>query len=132
MPAKCSTSRSRRFPRAARSQRSRAKHRLRHPLGEDFEGFPDFVPQEITAAQIADAQRQVTTELLGDGTYAGSVAEIVSQVQALVAAGLRHVVIWNLGVLVSGGSPAELVRLALLIRRLRRLPLPADGARVVR
>ena len=43
------------------------KHGLRHPLGEDFEGFPEFVPEEVTPAQIEQARRQVTPELLGDG-----------------------------------------------------------------
>jgi len=42
----------------------------------------------------------------------------------LVDAGLRHVVIWNLGPLASGASARGLLQLAVLIRRLRRLPLP--------
>ena len=99
------------------------KHGLRHPLGPKFEGFPDFVPEEVTAAQIAEARRLVTPTLLGDGVFAGSVDEVVAEIRPLVAAGLRHVVIWNIGVLASGGSAADLVRLARLIRRLRRLPL---------
>ncbi len=105
------------------------KHGRRHPLGESFEGFPDFVPAEITAAQIEEARRAVTPEMLADGVVAGSVAEVTEEVRALVGAGLRHVVIWNLGPLASGASPRDLLRLAALVRRLRKLPLPVDGAR---
>jgi phthiodiolone/phenolphthiodiolone dimycocerosates ketoreductase len=103
-----------------------AKHGLQHPLGNDFEGFPDFVPEEITPAQIDAARRQATPELLGEGIVAGNVNEVVAEVRALVEAGLRHVVIWNLGPLTGAGA-GDLVRLAVLIRRLRRLELPPRG-----
>jgi phthiodiolone/phenolphthiodiolone dimycocerosates ketoreductase len=36
------------------------RHGLRHPLGEAFEGFPDFVPEEVTAAQLEASRRQLT------------------------------------------------------------------------
>jgi phthiodiolone/phenolphthiodiolone dimycocerosates ketoreductase len=99
------------------------RHGLRHPLGDDFEGFPEFVPEEVTPAQIETARRQVTPELIGDGVFAGSVRDVVDELRPLLAAGLRHVVIWNVGPLVSGASPVDLARLALLVRRLRKLPL---------
>jgi phthiodiolone/phenolphthiodiolone dimycocerosates ketoreductase len=99
------------------------RHGLRHPLGDDFEGFPEFVPEEVTPAQIETARRQVTPELIGDGVFAGSVRDVVDELRPLLAAGLRHVVIWNVGPLVSGASPADIARLAVLIRRLRKLPL---------
>jgi phthiodiolone/phenolphthiodiolone dimycocerosates ketoreductase len=99
------------------------RHGVRHPLGETFEGFPEFVPEEVTPGQIADARRQLTPELLGDGIFAGSVSEVVAELEPLVRAGLRHVVIWNLGPLANGGSAADVLRLGVLVRRLRRLPL---------
>jgi len=97
------------------------KHGLQHPLGADFEGFPEFVPESITAAQIEAARRQVTPELIGDGICAGSVDEVVTELRALTGVGLRHAVIWNIGPLATGASPADLLRLALLVRRLKRL-----------
>ena len=100
------------------------RHGLRHPLGDDFEGFPDFVPEEVTPAQIESARRQVTRELIADGVFAGTVNDVVGEIRPLVEAGLRHVVIWNIGPLATGASPVDLVRLALLVRRLRRLALP--------
>jgi phthiodiolone/phenolphthiodiolone dimycocerosates ketoreductase len=100
------------------------KHGLRHPLGEEFEGFPDFVPEEVTSDQIKDAQRQASPELFADGVFAGSVDQIVADVRALVDAGLRHVLIWNLTPLLNGAAAGDLVRLAMLIRRLRKIELP--------
>jgi phthiodiolone/phenolphthiodiolone dimycocerosates ketoreductase len=97
------------------------KHGLRHPLGDDFEGFAQFVPEEITPAQLEASRRQVTPELLGEAAVAGSVEEVTAEIRPLVAAGLRHLVLWNIGPLASGGRPDEFVRLAVLIRRLRRL-----------
>ena len=99
------------------------RHGLRHPLGDEFEGFPEFVPEEVTPAQLETARRQVTPELIGDGVFAGSVRDVIDELRPLVAAGLRHLVIWNVGPLVSGARPADIARLAVLIRRLRKLPL---------
>jgi phthiodiolone/phenolphthiodiolone dimycocerosates ketoreductase len=101
-----------------------ARHGLAHPLGLDFEGFPDFVPEEVTGEQIETARRLTTPALLGDGILAGNVDEITTEVRGLVEAGLRHVVIWNLGPLATGAGVGDVLRLALLVRRLRRLPLP--------
>ncbi len=98
-----------------------AKHGLRHPLGEDYEGFAQFVPEEITAAQIADARRQLTPELLGDGVFAGSVDEVLAELKPLVGAGLRHVVVLDVGAVATGGSPGGFVKLFQLMRRLKRL-----------
>lgn len=103
------------------------KHQLIHPLGEAYEGFPDIIPNEVPPAALAAAERQITPALLQDGLYAGSVDEIVAEVQPLVAAGLRHVVIWNVGPLATGGSPVELVRFVQLVRRLRRLEIVTGG-----
>jgi phthiodiolone/phenolphthiodiolone dimycocerosates ketoreductase len=97
-----------------------AKHALRHPLGDDYEGFPQFVPEEITPAQLEASRRQVTPELLGEAAVAGSIDEVMDEIRPLVRAGLRHVVLWNIGPLASGGRPDEFVKLAVLIRRLRR------------
>lgn len=100
-------------------------HGLRHPLGEDFEGFPAFVPEEVTLAQIEDAHRQVTPALLGDGICAGNPGEIARDIEGLVHAGLRHVVIWNLTPIIDGGSPIGMLRLTQLVRRLKKIRLPS-------
>lgn len=97
------------------------KHGLAHPLGEAFEGFADIVPNEVSADALAAAERQITPELLGAGLFAGTVDEVVAELRPLVAAGLRHVILWNVGPLASGGSPLDLVRQTQLIWRLKKL-----------
>ena len=83
-----------------------------------------FVPEEIPREMLDRARSLATPELLGDGVFAGSVDEVVEEVEALVGAGLRHVVIWNLSPLVSGAGPRGMLQLAKLIRRLKRSSCP--------
>lgn len=97
------------------------KHGLAHPLGETFEGFADIVPNDISLDALAAAERLVTPELLADGVTAGTVDEVVDEIRPLVAAGLRHVVLWNVGPLASGGSPADMVRQTQLVWKLKKL-----------
>jgi alkanesulfonate monooxygenase SsuD/methylene tetrahydromethanopterin reductase-like flavin-dependent oxidoreductase (luciferase family) len=79
----------------------------------------------VTPEQIEAARRQVTPELIEAGMVAGSVDEVVEEIRPLVAAGLRHVVIWNIGPLASGATAGGMLRLALLMRRLKQLPTAA-------
>jgi phthiodiolone/phenolphthiodiolone dimycocerosates ketoreductase len=104
-----------------------SKHGLRHPLGESFEGFADFVPEQVAPAQIEEARRLVTPELLDDGVVAGNIDEVVDQVRALVGAGLRHVVLWNIGPLANGAAPRDFLQLGQLVRRLRKIQIPPRG-----
>lgn len=97
------------------------KHGLTHPLGEHFEGFADIVPNEVPLQAFADAEKSVTPELLGDGLCCGTVDEVIADIRPLVGAGLKHVVMWNVGPLASGGSPADMVRQTQLIWKLKKL-----------
>jgi phthiodiolone/phenolphthiodiolone dimycocerosates ketoreductase len=97
------------------------RHGLQHPLGDSFEGFPEFVPESVTPEQLESARRQVTPELIADGIYAGSVDEVVAELRPFLAAGLRHVVIWNIGPLASGASLPAMLQLWALVRKLRKL-----------
>jgi len=98
-----------------------ARHGLVHPLGEQFEGFADIVPNDVPAEALAAAERQVTPELLGSGVSAGSVDEVVAEIAPLVAAGLKHVVMWNVGPLATGGSPLDMIRQTQLVWKLKKL-----------
>ena len=100
-----------------------ATHGLRHPMGERFEGFADFLPEQVTLGQVDAAHRQLTPELLEEGCLAGNLDEVTAAVRALVDAGLCHLVLWNFGP-PSGAVAAALVRLAQLLRRLKRIALP--------
>jgi phthiodiolone/phenolphthiodiolone dimycocerosates ketoreductase len=94
---------------------------LEHPLGPTHAGFIDIVPPRVTAEQIDQAARTVTPELLLASMYAGSPSEIRDEVAPLVAAGARHLIVSNVGAALTGGGPGDFLRLASLIRKLRRL-----------
>jgi phthiodiolone/phenolphthiodiolone dimycocerosates ketoreductase len=94
---------------------------LRHPLGEGYEGFADIIPNEVPPQAFAEAERQVRPELLNEAIFAGSVDEVVEEVKPYVAAGMKHVVMWNIGPLATGGGAGDLIRQTQLIRRLKKL-----------
>jgi phthiodiolone/phenolphthiodiolone dimycocerosates ketoreductase len=97
------------------------QHGLEHPLGPDHKGFIDIVPPRVTDAQIDQAARTMTPELLMTSMYAGSPSEIRDDVAPLVDAGVRHFIVSNMGAALTGGSPRDVLRLGSLIRKLRRL-----------
>ena len=86
-------------------QLERSMLRLCHLFGVDSLFVPDhylsFVPRSVW----------------------GNVEDVLAEIRPLVDAGLRHVVIWNVGPLATGANLGGLLRLAVLIRRLRKLPL---------
>ncbi|MFN2427474.1 MAG: LLM class flavin-dependent oxidoreductase, partial [Candidatus Binatia bacterium] len=92
-----------------------------HPLGDGFGGFYDIVPPRITVEQIDTAAREMTPELLLSSMYAGSPGEVRDEVEPLVAAGARHVIVSNIGGSLTGGGVKDLWHLGSLIRKLRRL-----------
>jgi phthiodiolone/phenolphthiodiolone dimycocerosates ketoreductase len=101
-----------------------AKHGLQHPLGETYEGFPEFVPEEVPLEKLAEARQRATPELLADAVFAGTVDDVVEEVRALTRVGLRHVVLWNIGPLATGAGARDFLSLFTLIRRLRKIELP--------
>jgi phthiodiolone/phenolphthiodiolone dimycocerosates ketoreductase len=98
-----------------------AAHGKVHPLGADHKGFIDIVPTRVTDEHIDEAQRTMSAELLEGSLYAGNAAEIRDELAPLVGAGARHLIIANMGPALTGGSPRDMLRLASLIRKLRRL-----------
>ena len=96
-------------------------HGKRHPLGDEHKGFIDIVPPRVTDEQLDQAMRDVTPEMVGGSMFAGSPAEICEQVAPVVEAGARHLIVSNGGAALTGGKPIDLVRLASLMRKLRRL-----------
>jgi len=98
-----------------------SQYGLEHPLGSDHKGFIDIVPPRVTDAQIDQAARTMTPDLLMTSMYAGSPSEIRDELAPLVDAGVRHFIVSNMGAALTGGSPRDVLRLGSLIRKLRRL-----------
>lgn len=92
-----------------------------HPLGEGFGGYYDIVPSRVTDEHIETAARELTPELLLTAMYAGSPGQIRDEVAPLVEAGARHIIVSNIGSMLTGGGPMDVWRLGSLIRKLRRL-----------
>ena len=90
-----------------------------HPLGPDFRGFIDFVPQRVNRAEIDAAIDAVPVDLLADGVVWGTPAAVERRLRDYVDAGLRHVVLQPVSALVSRRDAAS--SLAAMVRIGRRL-----------
>lgn len=76
-----------------------------HPLGPDFAGLRDYVPEWVPAARLRDAANELPVEAAGHFVVSGTPSEVVAYLRPFVEAGLRRVVLDNLLPL---GIPEEL------------------------
>lgn len=90
---------------------------LTHPFGEDFRGFVDVLPEELTEAQLASAIEQVPPEFLEENIIWGSPERVATHIRALGDAGLRHFIVVPVSVAI---SQRMLYYLPLGLFRLRR------------
>ncbi|MGV0636225.1 LLM class flavin-dependent oxidoreductase [Mycolicibacillus trivialis] len=100
-----------------------ARHGARHPLGEDFSGVHDLVPQVIDEATALAYTRQVPVGLMREITFNGTPAEVIDQVAEWRDAGLRYLNVINGSVLnprLRKGAAAALPFVKVL-RGLRKL-----------
>jgi len=97
------------------------RHGLKHPLEAGYAGFGTTLSRELAARHLEEARAQAAPELIGDVVYAGNTGEVAEEILRLVPSGLRHVVIANFSPMVRGFRIDDLLRLAFLIRRLRRV-----------
>ena len=98
-----------------------AKAGLEHPLGAEFGGMIDFVPQDYTKAQLQDAMGKVDLDVLSQVVIWGTPDSIAGQLQAYVDLGLRHLVLQPASALVSRRDALFSLRASVSIqRRLRK------------
>ena len=97
------------------------QHDKAHPLGDNHKGFTEIVPTRVTDEQIDQAAATMSPELLDASLYAGNPSELRDQIAPLVDAGAKHIAISNIGPALTGASPRDMLRMASLIRKLRRL-----------
>lgn len=64
---------------------------LRHPLGENFRGYMDLLPESYDRATVEAAIDAVPVEMM-EGVFWGTPDQIVAKVRAFGDAGLRHFV----------------------------------------
>ena len=65
---------------------------LTHPLGDDFRGFLDFLPERYGRAELEAAIAKVPTEIADAGLIWGTPAQVAARLRAFGEAGMRHVV----------------------------------------
>ena len=70
-----------------------AEHGAPHPLGPDFKGIVDFIPQHHDRAAMDRALGAVPTQVLERAVGWGTPDDLVERIRGLVAVGLRHVVL---------------------------------------
>lgn len=100
-----------------------ARHGARHPLGEDFTGAQDIVPQILDEQTVLSMTADVPTSLLREAILTGTPAEVVEQAAEWRDHGLQYAVISNLSGLqrsLSRGLSASLP-FSRILRGLRRL-----------
>jgi phthiodiolone/phenolphthiodiolone dimycocerosates ketoreductase len=94
-----------------------------HPLGEGAYGLLDYIPTRLSDTQIQKALAQVPDGLARRYLLAGTPDAILSELKQFVAAGLAHVVLWNITYF---GDTAKLRASYELVdaiaQELRRLP----------
>lgn len=96
-----------------------------HPLGPEFRGLIDFVPEAYSRAELESAVDAVPTDLLAEATLWGTRRSVEKQLHQYVDAGLRHVVLQPASALVSRTDALYSLRALLSIqRRLRRRGIP--------
>jgi phthiodiolone/phenolphthiodiolone dimycocerosates ketoreductase len=67
----------------------------RHPFGDDWNGFRDYVPARVGREEALKALEAVPLDVSRAYLLCGTPDEIVDELRAFERAGLRHVVLWN-------------------------------------
>jgi phthiodiolone/phenolphthiodiolone dimycocerosates ketoreductase len=76
-----------------------ASHGARHPLGDDFSGGQDLVPQTFDEHTVLSYIKDVPVSLLKDATLAGTPADVIDQAAEWRDHGLRYLVACNVSIL---------------------------------
>lgn len=96
-------------------------HNAVHPLGADFRGMIDFVPQRYSRAELEAAMLKVPVDLIAETVLWGTLDLVHVQLRDFVDAGLRHVVLQPISAMVSKSDAVFSLRaMVTLQRRLKR------------
>ncbi|MFN2609823.1 MAG: LLM class flavin-dependent oxidoreductase [Actinomycetota bacterium] len=69
---------------------------LKHPMGSNFEGLRDYVPEWYSKEELEAAVASFDIAILHDTVVHGTTEEVVSQIEPFIEAGLQHAVFANL------------------------------------
>jgi phthiodiolone/phenolphthiodiolone dimycocerosates ketoreductase len=99
------------------------RHGARHPLGDDFGGAQDIIPQILDEQTVLDYVSDVPPSLLKDAVLQGTPDEVVDQVAEWRDHGLRYPVMANMSTMQPSlwRGLAASTPFAKILRGLRRL-----------
>ena len=66
---------------------------VEHPFGEQYRGYIDFVPEQYDRRTLDEAIAALPPQLIGRGIIVGTPQEVLAELRAFGAAGVRYVVI---------------------------------------
>ena len=72
---------------------------LKHPLGTDFQGLRDYVPEWYTKDEITKAMASYDLGVFHDTVAHGTADEVIDFIEPFVKAGLQHLVLSNISIL---------------------------------
>jgi phthiodiolone/phenolphthiodiolone dimycocerosates ketoreductase len=100
-----------------------ARHGAQHPLGPNFSGAQDLIPQTIDKEDVLSYAAKVPRSLMDEMTLNGTPSEVLDQVAEWRDHGVRYLVVFNGSVAQQRirGIAASLSPYARLLRGLRRL-----------
>ena len=76
-----------------------ASHGVQHPLGEDFAGAQDLVPQTLDEQTVLSYIKRVPLSLLKEGLLTGTPEDVIDQAAEWRDHGLRYLVVCNVSIL---------------------------------
>jgi phthiodiolone/phenolphthiodiolone dimycocerosates ketoreductase len=74
-------------------------HGVQHPLGLDFAGAQDLIPQTLDERTVLSYIKDIPASLLKDALLVGSPDEVIDQAAELRDHGVRYVVVSNISIL---------------------------------
>lgn len=75
------------------------RYGVQHPFGENFYGLLEYIPTRYDRKTMLEALEKVPTKLCEDHTLHGTPDEIIGQIEKYAKIGLKHIVIFNMTVL---------------------------------
>jgi phthiodiolone/phenolphthiodiolone dimycocerosates ketoreductase len=100
-----------------------ARHGASHPLGDDFSGVQDIIPQTLDEPTVLSHVSHVPPSLLRECLLTGTPDEVIDQAAAWRDSGLQYLVACNISALQPSlrRGLASMVPFMKILRGLRKL-----------
>jgi phthiodiolone/phenolphthiodiolone dimycocerosates ketoreductase len=76
-----------------------ASHGAQHPLGDDFAGLQDLIPQSLDEQTVLSYTKRVPVSLLKEAVLTGTPEDVIEQAAEWRDHGLRYLVVQNVSIL---------------------------------